>query len=359
MVLLLVLFHSPIIVHTMLLKFLILLVFVSFGAAQTLLNPAKLLGDAIKDGPKPPFPRIPTPNEFLENLFNETTSEILTMTKNFYFRDVRTQDLNFLLHNKNGSYDKIDEDSVNKINAKEPIKIIIHGWQSEGDASFIKRFVNSYAKIGITNVLSLDWTKHSKKNYIHAASSTMNIGKILGDFILKIVNKDEKLLKNIHLIGHSLGAHIAGFAGKRVKKELKTKVGRITALDSAAPIFEFPIKMLPELRLSGDDADYVDGIHTNAGFFGFLGPVGTADFYINNGGPLQPGCLEVNIVDTFFCSHSMSHDIFIESITTKRMKATACPNVALFRTRLCDLNVKVVMGEHASTKADGTFFFDK
>lgn len=55
------------------------------------------------------------------------------MTKNFYFRDVRTQDLNFLLHNKNGSYDKIDEESVNKINAKEPIKIIIHGWQSEGE----------------------------------------------------------------------------------------------------------------------------------------------------------------------------------------------------------------------------------
>ena len=52
------------------------------------------------------------------------------------------------------------------------------------------------------------------------------------------------------------------------------------------------------------DAELVDIIHTNAheankgsaaniytGYFGFWDPLGTVDFYVNGGGPLQPGCL--------------------------------------------------------------------
>ena len=43
---------------------------------------------------------------------------------------------------------------------------------------------------------------------------------------------------NIHLVGHSLGGHIAGFAGKKLWALRQEKVGRITALDPAEPLFK-------------------------------------------------------------------------------------------------------------------------
>lgn len=46
----------------------------------------------------------------------------------------------------------------------------------------------------------------------------------------------------------------------------------------------------PTSRLSADAADYVDIIHTDGGILGYPWPLGHADFYPNQGIPLQPGC---------------------------------------------------------------------
>ena len=59
----------------------------------------------------------------------------------------------------------------------------------------------------------------------------------------------------MHLIGHSLGSHVAGYAGKNV-----TALGRITGLDPAGPYFEW---MPAFVRLDSADAQFVDAIHTN------------------------------------------------------------------------------------------------
>lgn len=67
---------------------------------------------------------------------------------------------------------------------------------------------------------------------------------------------------NFHIIGHSLGAHIAGQTARLLKEESGISVARITALDPAFPCFE---NTSATLRLRKSDAQFVDVIHTNSG----------------------------------------------------------------------------------------------
>lgn len=62
-------------------------------------------------------------------------------------------------------------------------------------------------------------------------------------------------------------------------------------LDPASPLFETISGIVdPEFRLDPTDAQFVDVIHTSGPAFGFLAPLGHADFYPNNGKFPQPGC---------------------------------------------------------------------
>lgn len=98
--------------------------------------------------------------------------------------------------------------------------------------------------------------------------------------------------KRIHLVGHSLGSHIAGYVGKDIT--YPQSVHQITALDPAFPLFEgFP----SEIRLHRMDAQHVLVIHSNVGPWG-LGmeyPVGSVDIYLNNGRD-QRGCTPMELI---------------------------------------------------------------
>ena len=68
-------------------------------------------------------------------------------------------------------------------------------------------------------------------------------------------------IEDFHIIGHSLGSQIAGYAGERIQKLTNQKIGRISALDPAAPLFE---NMPTFVRLDPSDAIFVDVIHSDA-----------------------------------------------------------------------------------------------
>lgn len=85
--------------------------------------------------------------------------------------------------------------------------------------------------------------------------------------------------KNVHLMGHSLGAHISSYFGKGIPG-----FGRLTAFDPAQPGFEGCPK---EVRLDKSDANFVDVIHTSCRptvpflGFGLIAPVGNYRHFIN------------------------------------------------------------------------------
>lgn len=104
--------------------------------------------------------------------------------------------------------------------------------------------------------------------------------------------------EDLLLIGHSLGAHACGAAGRNVKFG---RVAKIVGLDPALPCFGHRHR---DERLKPSDADYVMVIHTNGGVFGLQPPLGHADFYPNFGKD-QPGCGRtvlggMLVVDPFF-----------------------------------------------------------
>lgn len=81
----------------------------------------------------------------------------------------------------------------------------------------------------------------------------------------------------------SLGAHICGM----VSNHLTTKQHKIIGLDPARPLIEKHASH--SYRLTRDDANVVQIIHTNAGTLGQQSLTGSLDLCIN-GGSLQPFC---------------------------------------------------------------------
>ncbi|XP_054155647.1 pancreatic lipase-related protein 3-like [Oppia nitens] len=198
--------------------------------------------------------------------------------------------------------------------------IIVHGYDStiENWMLDIRNMIyglpnNDY------NVILVDWHKGAMQMiYYLSASSTQVVGALIAYFINRICTDTygRHLITNadFYLIGHSLGAHAVGFAGKRL---VNPQVSRITGLDPAGPGF-----MLNNLqyRLSSTDASYVEAIHTDMASdvlhgLGLNQVVGNIDFY-PNGGYLQPGCPQTSMIVTLFkamgklsCSHSRSYQL--------------------------------------------------
>lgn len=68
----------------------------------------------------------------------------------------------------------------------------------------------------------------------------------------------------------------------------------VTGLDPAKPLID--LFTMDEFRLTRDDADFVEVIHTNSGVYGEYPQIGHVDFCVN-GGRMQPICLtQANII---------------------------------------------------------------
>lgn len=74
------------------------------------------------------------------------------------------------------------------------------------------------------NIIVVDWNKGAANlNYFTAVTYTRQAALNLTSFIVTM-QEEGASLSSVHLVGVSLGAHLAGFVGAN----LKGKIGRIT-----------------------------------------------------------------------------------------------------------------------------------
>ncbi|CAL8110357.1 unnamed protein product [Orchesella dallaii] len=76
------------------------------------------------------------------------------------------------------------------------------------------------------NVVFVNWRSISYLPwYFWAARNVPLVGAYAAKFLAFLIDEGKTSIDNIHIIGHSLGSHVASHAGRNVKGE---KVSRIT-----------------------------------------------------------------------------------------------------------------------------------
>ncbi|XP_072023689.1 pancreatic lipase-related protein 2-like [Amphiura filiformis] len=199
--------------------------------------------------------------------------------------------------------------------ARKSTMVAVHGWTQSSSA--FDGLKNVFLKKADYNVILVDWEKGAGITgrwplaYTQPVQNTRVVGKQIAMLLSHIAAQTQIKLGTVHLIGASLGAQAAGYAGMY----LNGTVGRISGLDPAKPNFEGqPI----DCKLDKSDAHFVDVIHTDMDIAGVAESIGHIDFF-PNGGRMQPGC------NSAICSHLRAKSLFRASVWTDcQFQTTRC-----------------------------------
>ncbi|CAO1423839.1 unnamed protein product [Diamesa tonsa] len=228
-------------------------------------------------------------------------------------------------------------------------RFIIHGFQSDASSDFSSRVQMEYIRAVSVNIIRVDWGIGANTiDYVTARNRVNAVGILIAQYI-DMAARDHGLdLRTVTLVGHGLGAHIAGIAGKSVRN--LRRINTIIGLDPSGPLFSLTA---PNTRLARNDAFYVECIHTDNRNFGIGAPIGNVDFFVN-GGSNQPGCL------TSTCDHNRVVDLFVESIRSSRLWGRQCINMNDVQNPSCTGFGTRMSGEpsNAGRNLDGVFRFN-
>ncbi|KAL1517858.1 hypothetical protein ABEB36_001566 [Hypothenemus hampei] len=271
--------------------------------------------------------------------------------------DPKGPEVQFVLFTRNTSAFKLQHDNLDlnlsNFNNGHPTKIIIHGFMSSIKNNVFQLMKNAYLDTGNYNVIGMDWSFLCQIEYTSAMRGVKIAGQHLTDFINWLTLNGVKT-EDVHIIGHSLGAHVAGVGADGI--EGGRRIGRITGLDPAGPGYG---DVSEEMRLDSQDAKLVDVIHTFMRFIGTTKPLGHVDFY-PNGGQYQPGCPNVSslkVADSIFCNHGRSYELFAESIRNPNsFKSQRCGSLEEALSARCLEESDVYMGQ-MDTYKNGLYYF--
>ncbi|XP_068148785.1 pancreatic lipase-related protein 3 [Drosophila tropicalis] len=227
--------------------------------------------------------------------------------------------------------------------ALDPIIVSIPRWL--GNSSTVEHSTVVAAKLDqeTCNVITVD---------LEGITNESDIIESVGNLIVLFNRQFDVSLEQLSLVGFAEGAHLAGGVGEKVKTDLGQQLTKITALDPTAENGE-----LLQHKLSAQDAEFVEVIHTNSGGAGTWEELGHVDYY-PNGGDSQPGCdITTGIANA--CSHERALHLLNEMWSPSNDFVSArCGSVLTLSAENCRWS-SLRMGEaDVSTSASGIYFLE-
>lgn len=64
-------------------------------------------------------------------------------------------------------------------------------------------------------MIVVDWSRLAGGSYNNAVRGVPDVGRHLGNFLQWLINSGGGNWNRVHLVGHSLGAHVVGNAGRQ------------------------------------------------------------------------------------------------------------------------------------------------
>ncbi|XP_025991246.2 hepatic triacylglycerol lipase [Solenopsis invicta] len=278
------------------------------------------------------------------------------------------RDVQFLLYTRrNPIYPNVldinDATALQKsyFNTKHPTIVYIHGYSDSSLGKGPIAIRNAYLRRGNYNVILIEWPKLAVLPwYITAVRNAKVVGPYIAHMLSWLDAQKAVSLSKIHVIGFSLGAEVAGFMGKALAPR---KIGRITGLDPAYPLY---MDSGEDGHLTKADATFVDVIHTDGGHFGFPHPLGHVDFYPNGGRRRQPGCDLKSLLRRGFrrivnqyitCGHNRAWRYYAESVDNPYgFPASRCPKWRPGIEANCRWKPESYMGFKCDHKTRGKFY---
>jgi pimeloyl-ACP methyl ester carboxylesterase len=169
----------------------------------------------------------------------------------------------------------------NSINRNAETYIVIHGFQNTSNEPWIRSMEAALAQQAPgANILALNWPSDLKATEYESA--VMRVSPA-GEFLAQWIRDKGLDPTRVTLIGHSLGAHVAGATGEAIRNTTGRSIREIVGLDPAGPLFE------GGGGLNRSAATKVIAIHTNPAGFGIRRDVGHVDIHLNPDDTYQPG----------------------------------------------------------------------
>ncbi|KAJ1528929.1 hypothetical protein ONE63_007298 [Megalurothrips usitatus] len=199
------------------------------------------------------------------------------------------------------------------------IVFCVHGYLGNETTSGCYNISQAILNQSSCNIITVDWSQLDSHNYVDDALYKVHE---VSDRMAEVVNVILSMGANsscIHLIGHSLGAHVCAFTCRKAKEPC----GWLTGLDPAGPLF---FCADAKCRFNASDCVFNEAIHTSA-TYGTFQAVAQCDLLVNyarqpwSTSP-QPGC--VNDIGGL-CAHFYAVTLYVYAIqNNKALVAEKC-----------------------------------
>ncbi|CAG7726369.1 unnamed protein product, partial [Allacma fusca] len=103
---------------------------------------------------------------------------------------------------------------------EKPVKIVTHGYIDTGFSFWVIKLAQALLQAGDYNVIVVDWGGGSLPLYTQATANTRLVGLEIANYVQFLQREFQVKASDVHCIGHSLGAHVCGYAGEKVRDSM-------------------------------------------------------------------------------------------------------------------------------------------